>query len=742
MHGRASKAVIYTRVSSDRQIENTSLTEQHAACMAKAKAIGAQVVGSYEDPGVSGGLYLARPGIQQALADLESGKANTLIIPKLDRCSRDREHLSAIKKRVERAGARLVFCDMDFAESPEGNLQLGILADFVEYERMVIRDRCMKGARRRAQEGVQTKTAMRPYGYYIPKKQDVLLGLYSADQYGKYQFVTEEVQWVSAMFTRAAQGESLHSIARWLNEQGVPTPRRGEFWRCSTIKRILNNPVYKGKAAYGRHERLLDESLLQKGYKQPFLLRETPEDRWIYIDAPALVEEHIWETCQQALQENKSRHGGRPDRKYTLAGLLRCPKCGKTMHGTKRMQKPSPSRIAKQQYKPLLRYVYACRDSRPSRNTGGHQCNPRNYNGSKAERAVFAAIDCAAKCPKAIEAALQAYHETKAKSYSEVDYQALKHELKGLQKREEATIEAQIRGMQCGANVTVYEDLLRQISNNRTQLERRLNEMAAQRAAVTDVDASSEAQIISDVLQVVNEVLEAPELTDNEKRELLSRVVESVYPTDDLNTYEVNLKPFTKDALTVANVSTLCPPLAATSRARLTVSWPLTSDQSTSECGAFRASSESSCQTGSRPPLLSKSMASAKLSTGKTCNPSTTAASRALSLGTMSEVLPAALAPSAMGNTPLTGRTAPSNPSSPTAAKFSKCALRNCSSPSNAPRAIGKSKMGPCFLVSAGARLTVMRRMGQVNCEFLTAARTRSPDSRTEASGKPTIAND
>jgi hypothetical protein len=208
---------------------------------------------------------------------------------------------------------------------------------------------------------------------------------------------------------------------------------------------------------------------------------------------------------------------------------------------------------------PYLRYIYSCRDSRPSRNAGGHQCNPRNYSGTKAERAVFAAIDHVAKCPEAAEAALQAHRKAKAQTYSEADYQALKRELSGLQKREEATVEAQIRGMQCGANVTIYEDLLRQISNKRTQLEKRLNEVAAQRAEVTGVDARTEAQMISDVLQVVTEVLEAPEITDNEKRELLSRVVESVYPTDDLNTYEVNLKPFTKGALTVANVRLLAP---------------------------------------------------------------------------------------------------------------------------------------------------------------------------------------
>ena len=48
------RAVIYTRVSRDSQIDNTSLIEQDAACRAKAKAMGARVVASYEDPIVKG----------------------------------------------------------------------------------------------------------------------------------------------------------------------------------------------------------------------------------------------------------------------------------------------------------------------------------------------------------------------------------------------------------------------------------------------------------------------------------------------------------------------------------------------------------------------------------------------------------------------------------------------------------------------------------------------------------------
>ncbi len=567
------RAVLYGRVSDASQVEGTSLAEQHAACTTKAQHLNAQVVGYYEDAGVSGGLYLARPGIQAALADLESGKANVLIIAKLDRYSRDREHQTAIKKRVELAGARLIFCDVDFADTPEGDLQFGILGSFAEYERKVIRERCMKGARRRALEGIQTKTAFAPFGYYIPNKSDVFLGAYAGDQYGKYQIVEEQAAIVRSVFEKIENGDSMHAVARWLNEQGTATPRNGEYWRCSTLKRIINNPVYKGKAPYGRHQKFHDESRLKEGFKQPFVLRERPAEDWIYIDCPALVSEKTWDVCQEILQGNKSRHGGRPERRYTLSGLLRCPKCNRTMHATKRIKKRSPGQIAKGSGKhPYLDYRYACRDSRPSRNTGGCQCNARNYSGNKAERCVFEAVKYAAQQTETTAAALQAFYNAKRTDFSASEYNELERKLKELERREGATIEAQIRGLTIGANVSVYEDILRQIAKQRTEAKHKLEEVAQQRVSVTDADCMDAAQIISQALQAVEEVFEVPELTDGEKRDFLARVVDSVYPTDDLETYAVNLKPFTHDALTVANVSRLCPPAAATSSARLTLS--------------------------------------------------------------------------------------------------------------------------------------------------------------------------
>src|SRR5580658_9680441 len=55
------------------------------------------------------------------------------------------------------------------------------------------------------------------------------------------------------------------------------------------------------------------------------------------------------------------------------------------------------------------------------------------------------------------------------------------------------------------------------------------------------------------------------------------------------------------------------------------------------------------------------------------------------------------------------------------------------------PMAMGRSKLGPSFLTSAGARLMVVRPMGNLNPELVSAVETLSRDSFTAASGNPTM---
>src|SRR5271163_1017036 len=55
------------------------------------------------------------------------------------------------------------------------------------------------------------------------------------------------------------------------------------------------------------------------------------------------------------------------------------------------------------------------------------------------------------------------------------------------------------------------------------------------------------------------------------------------------------------------------------------------------------------------------------------------------------------------------------------------------------PMAMGRSKLGPSLRTSAGARLMVLRPMGNLKPELVSAVLTRSRDSLTAASGNPTM---
>src|SRR3990167_9709625 len=116
----------------------------------------------------------------------------------------------------------------------------------------------------------------------------------------------------------------------------------------------------------------------------------------------------------------------------------------------------------------------------------------------------------------------------------------------------------------------------------------------------------------------------------------------------------------------------------------------------------------------------------------------TTQASEELSVGTNIFLKPFSLARIAAGKTPFVERNFPSSEISPIKI-LEETSDINCPEAKSIPRAIGKSNEGPSFGRSAGARLTVIRRLGKLAQEFFIAARTRSFDSSTALSGSPTI---
>ena len=138
-------------------------------------------------------------------------------------------------------------------------------------------------------------------------------------------------------------------------------------------------------------------------------------------------------------------------------------------------------------------------------------------------------------------------------------------------------------------------------------------------------------------------------------------------------------------------------------------------------------------------PALSIAIATLRFWAGQTSSPSTKWASRALALATTKARAPCCRAWRARARTPRTGRKLPSRPSSPQLQTPQVAWGLSWPLATSRAKAMGRSKPGPSLRRSAGARFTMTRVSGTLRPLWRRAERTRSRDSCTAASARPTM---
>ncbi len=557
------KAVIYIRVSTEEQaIYGTSPDVQRDACLLLAAQMGAQVVDVCPDLGISGVRYSSRPGIQRALKAIEAGEASMLIATKIDRVGRSAAVILDIASRVRKAGGELVTQDAKFDNSAMGQFTLTLFAGMAEMERNTIRDRTNSGRVRRAQEGIQPQRGRSPFGLHVVSSKEKDRGLYPEASAGTY-LLTEQAPLVAEMFRRYVGGASLREVCRWLNESGIGTQFGGQYWRPSQLKKLLVNPVYMGKGTYGKHGRITEE------VGEKTIVHMDIRDTFLSIDAPAIVSAEIWAACQARLGDARAVFGGNPTRRHLLGGLLRCPICGRGMHGTKR-QKRTHGGTSIQEV-----HIYNCPDSRASRNAGGVVCNRKAYNGKEAEQIILGAVKDLATRREMVKKALAVYKAKETAAHDPQEAGKVETALRALAAKERATIDAQVAGIQAGANPEAYAAAFGKIAEERTGLLARQKELSARAVSLEKPKGEEDGAALARVMQDVERVLSSGKLTDGQKHDALALVIERIVPDgEDENgkgKYRVELKGL-DDVEKGHSISMLWPPAAATSSARLTCS--------------------------------------------------------------------------------------------------------------------------------------------------------------------------
>lgn len=292
----------------------------------------------YSDNGYTGTDF-DRPGFQRMLDDVRAGKIDCIVVKDLSRLGRNYvESGNLLEKVFPFLGVRFIAVNDNYdSESLSSSEELGASL------KNLINDIYAKDISRKSSTALKAKRLRGEYmGSYAPYG-------YLKDPTNKNHLVPdpETVDAVKKIFSLRAEGNGIGTIARVLNERGIPSPGRLRFergiytnnnqrgrdlpWNRHVLSDILKNVVYLGHLAQGR-----SGSALYRGI--PF--HRTKEEEWDVAENThePIIDRVLWDRVQevndQSTKKFKNEYGkytDLPKRQNPYGSLLRCADCGRVL---------------------------------------------------------------------------------------------------------------------------------------------------------------------------------------------------------------------------------------------------------------------------------------------------------------------------------------------------------------------------------------------------------------------------
>lgn len=280
------RAAVYLRVSLDATGEGLAVDRQREACLAIVESRGWSIVEEYVDNSISAtDAKKNRPGYDHLLRDLKAGRFDALVCYDLDRLTRQPRQLEDWIDAADSGALALVTANGEADLTTDaGRLfaRIKLAVARSEVERKSVRQR--DAARQRSELG-RPPLGVRLTGYT-----------------SQGDLVPDEAAVVLDIFQRFADGATLRGIARHLTDRGVTT-RHGKPWNPSSIRTILTNPRYAGRAVYQGQE------TGKRGTWTP------------------IVTDDMYDTVQALLTDERRRTQVSTARKHLGSGLYLCGVC-------------------------------------------------------------------------------------------------------------------------------------------------------------------------------------------------------------------------------------------------------------------------------------------------------------------------------------------------------------------------------------------------------------------------------
>ncbi|MFC0212441.1 recombinase family protein [Paenibacillus chartarius] len=315
---------IYVRVSTDGQLDNTSIEGQIELCKKKAFEKGGFDSNIRIYPEVrSGGDIDTRVELSKLRQDVANGLVTTVICTSPDRFSRDLADKLIVCRELEKNNAELIFTDTDFPDTEEGKLYFNMMSSIASYELSLIRKRTIRGRLRKVKNDKKIMPMrVAPFGYDKDENGQLI------PNRTEHRYVQMIYEWyVLEKLTLRQIGERLY---------GKVKPKRGESpnWSASSISKILTSEIYIGKYYYNRRQTKKIRGLTKGGKpKKTYSFRDSSE--WLTIDVQPLVDIELWKLAQIQREKNDTnKHVGNRKYEYLLKSLLKCGHCGRTFDAT------------------------------------------------------------------------------------------------------------------------------------------------------------------------------------------------------------------------------------------------------------------------------------------------------------------------------------------------------------------------------------------------------------------------
>lgn len=344
---------IYTRVSTVTQADKgTSLESQLQ--LGKKRANELKFAFEHWNEGGKSSHHdniQGRPVLYELFQEIKAGRVKHLWVYDQSRLSRNDQVASILRYELKKQGVTLYVKDGQFDLAVPSDTLLHQMLDAVaQFENSVRAERSRIGKLMKVKAGCW-HGGVPPFGYEISNSK-----------------LTEnkaESKWVKFIFKQALKGNSIASIKKGLDSNGV-LARRGGLWTLGSIESLMTNTHYLGRYIY----------------------TDGVSGEKVEVTCPKIVDEVTW----NSINLERKRKASRKDQQnattknfYLLRDFMVCGHCGRKMAG-----RIKPAKSEYMYYCANKERVWAKEGESPTHYQRGTGCGfDRAMNIPLTDKAVF-----------------------------------------------------------------------------------------------------------------------------------------------------------------------------------------------------------------------------------------------------------------------------------------------------------------------------------------------------------------